>query len=444
MRRRPLRAAIALGAVAVIAGCGSEPDATPPAGGSSQSAAQSRPAGPTGAETGAAPERVRRSATAVAQAEIGAVVKARAAALGAGRPSAYALTAAGVRRRRDAADARRARRLGVRAVRVTDVGIRVRGRRAVVSARSSYRIDRVPGRWTYAHVLRLRQTAGGWRVTALIPRAPRPPWELAVYERFRTPRFTIFAPEGVDPQDAALGATLERAHAVIRRRLPGRVERRYPVFIAADSRDMAALTSGIRDVGQLSAITDLSVRTTGEAQRVTSVLGVRILIPWPSFLTLSPDARERVLTHELAHAALAADTSGRAPAWLQEGIALYVSGDRRTATAQASLATRGDGVVARASRLARLAQPNAMASLSGSELSAAYALSSSTAYYIAERYGSSKLLELLAAFGDESLRGRAGRELTDRATRRVLGTGVRRLERDVAGWLRAGSPESGG
>ena len=439
MSRRRVRAATALGVVVLVAGCGGDPASPPASSGTPQPAPDTRREPGAGAASGAWADRPRGAGSAADQAAIGAVVQARADALGAGRGRAHARTGTGARRRLDVADARRARRLGVREVRVTELGIRVRGRRAVASVRSSYRLDRVRGRWSHAHVLRLRRTAGGWRVTALRARAPRPPWELATYRRSSTPHFTIFAPDGVRPDDGALGATLERAYATIRERLPGRPRRRYPVFVARGLGDMAAMTDGIRDVGQLSAITDLSVRTAGPAERVTAVVGVRILIPWPSFLEHEPAARERILTHELAHAVLAPETSGRAPAWLQEGIALYVSGDRRTSTARAALAAG-----ARAPALGRLARPSAMAALAGSQLSAAYAQSSSTAYYVAGRFGARKLLRLLAAFGDESLPGHAGRALTDRVTRRVLGIGMRRLERDVAAWLRAGAPASGG
>ena len=434
----PRRTAIvtALGLALLAGGCGSEPSWEPAATSTPTPAAKPQRAGRVA--TGAANDRLRGAEMAVDQAAIGALVRARANALGGGRPTAYSATAAGARRGPDAAEARRARRLGVRGVRIEGLGIRVRGRRATASARLSYRLAGVAGRWTYGQVLRLRRTGGGWYVVGLRQRAPRPPWELAAYERSASRHFTVFSPEDVDPASADLAATLERAYATIGERLPGRLRRRYAVLIAGDPGDMAAMTRGIRDVGRLSAITDLSLRTAGPAQRVTAVVGVRILIPWPSFLALSPSGRERVLTHELAHAALAPVTSGRAPAWLQEGIALYVSGDKRTDTA------RPDALLAPGSRLGRLASPNAMAPLAGEDLSAAYALSSSTAYYVAERYRPRALLDLLAAFGDESLPGRPGRSLADRAVRRVLGIGVRRLERDVGEWLRGGALALGG
>jgi hypothetical protein len=431
---------LVLALLAVLAaGCGGDSRRPPPAAGTPE---PTREPGAGGGAAEAAPTDAARTADAPREAaEIVALVHARLRALDAGRPGAYAATATGARRGRDAADARRARRLGVRSVRRDALGVDAGRERARARLRVSYRLHGVPGRWTYAEGLRLRRTREGWRVSGARARRPRPPWQLATHRRLRTRHFTVFAPEGVDTGDAALGDALERAYATIRARLPGRAERRYPVFVAANFDDMAAMTRGTGDVARLSAITDLSLRTSGPAERVTAVLGARILIPWPSFLALAPAARERVLIHELAHAILAPATSGRAPAWLQEGIALYVSGDRRTATAAASLRAPG---TAAPPRLGRLALPGAMATLGARDLRHAYALSSSAAYYIAETFGEKDLLALLAVFSDESLTGREGRALVDRATRRVLGIGVRRLERDVSAWVRAGAPEAGG
>lgn len=427
-------------------GCGSDPPPEPATPGPPSAAAEAEPERRTRGSAAAVPSgRLPNAPTAVDQAAIGALVETRAQALGSGRPSAYASASAPARREDDATDARRARRLGVRSVRIEGLGIRVRDGRAVASVRMSYRLARLAGRWNHIQVLRLRRAGrGGWRVTNVRSRAPRPPWELASYRRHGSRHFTVLAPEGLDPDGAGLGASLEAAYARIGERLPGRQRRRYPVVIAADFGDMAAMTSGIRDVGRLSAITDLSVRTAGPAERVTALLGVRILIPWPSFVALGPEARERVLTHELAHAVLAPATSGRAPAWLQEGIALYLSGDRRIDAARGAVAGGAGDLTASTSRLARLARPDAMAPLAGQELSAAYALSSGTAYYVAERFGPQRLFDLLAAFGDESLPGRAGPALNDRITRRILGVGARRLERDVGSWVRDGAPAMGG
>ena len=108
-----------------------------------------------------------------------------------------------------------------------------------------------------------------------------------------------------------------------------RLRRRYLVVVAGDTRQARRMTAGIRGVASLAAISDTSLREEGAAQRVTHVSSQRLLVVWPAFAPLGPDGRRRVVAHELTHASLAGVTSGRTPSWLVEGVAMYVSGDRR-------------------------------------------------------------------------------------------------------------------
>jgi hypothetical protein len=221
----------------------------------------------------------------------------------------------------------------------------------------------------------------------------------------------------------------------------GALRRRYLVVVAADGGMARALTRDIRGVETLAAISDAEVREEGPARRVSQVVSQRLLVVWPRFAPLGPDQRERIATHELTHAALAPRTSGRTPAWLLEGVALWTSGDRRSEEAAALLSGRaiaGAGAAqARAARrtLALLARPDAIARLSGLRQAAAYAYSSAAAFHVAERYGSRRLLALYDAFNDETLPGRPGAALTDRALRRVLHVSLARMERDLRGAL---------
>ena len=107
-------------------------------------------------------------------------------------------------------------------------------------------------------------------------------------------------------------------------------------------------------------------------------------------------------------------TSGRTPAWLVEGVAMYVSGDRRAAPADRSLAP--------------LSQPGAIARLSGTAQARAYAASSAAAFAIVDRWGDKKLLGLYDAFNDASLRGKPGPRLVNRALKRELGATLRDLQ----------------
>jgi len=128
-------------------------------------------------------------------------------------------------------------------------------------------------------------------------------------------------------------------------------------------------------------------------------------------------------------------TSGRTPSWLLEGVALYVSEDRRVADAAQLVAGATSGAARRALTLTGLSRPDAIAQLTGDGQEAAYAYASAAAFYIVSRYGRDRYLGLYDAFNDEDLPGPAGVEVTARAVRRTLGVSLSRLERDLRRWI---------
>jgi hypothetical protein len=196
-----------------------------------------------------------------------------------------------------------------------------------------------------------------------------------------------------------------------------RLRRRYLVLVAADADQARALTTQIRGVDALAALADAVVIQEGPAQRTERVVSLRLLVVWTAYEPLDAAGRDRIVTHELTHAALAATTSGRVPAWLSEGVALYVSGDRRSPAPGADLRA--------------LSRPDAIARLRGEGQAAAYEASSAAAYAIAERYGDDRLLRLYDVFNDPGLRGRPGPRLVDRALRRTLGITLAELEASI-------------
>jgi hypothetical protein len=201
---------------------------------------------------------------------------------------------------------------------------------------------------------------------------------------------------------------LEDGYASMRARLEsGRLRKRYLVIVAADAAQARALTTQIRGLETLAAIADTAIVERGAAQAVSRVVSLRLLVVYSAFASQDPEGRRRTIAHELTHAALAGFTSGRTPAWLAEGVAMYASGDRRSAPPDPDLG--------------RLSDPGAIARLSGDAQAAAYGASSAAAFAIVERFGSKRLLELYDAFNDESLRGPPGRRLAERAVRRELG-----------------------
>jgi hypothetical protein len=369
-------------------------------------------------------------------AQLEALLGRRARALQRGDARAYAASATGAQRAEDRRTARNAAGLPLRAVRLRATTIDVNGREAVLRVRSGYALKGIRGRFNAERTLRAVKTQRGWRIRAESSRRRRHPWEVARFAAQRTAHFTVLAPAdlAIDGLPEALEGGYERMRAVL---ASGRLRRRYLVVVAGDSRQARQMTSGIRGVATLAAISDTGVREAGEAERVVRVSSQRLLVVWPAFAPLDAEDRGRVVAHELTHAALAGQTSGRTPSWLVEGIALYVSGDRRVAEATQLV---GDQVLnaseaGRSLTLTGLSEPDAIARLGGDGQTAAYAYSSAAAFYITARFGRERFFDLYDAFNEDPLQGEPGAELTDRAVRRALRVSLMKLERDLRRWI---------
>jgi hypothetical protein len=263
-----------------------------------------------------------------------------------------------------------------------------------------------------------RRVGDRWRVRRTPSSARgRPPWLVDDYVRVSAGHFVVWMPRGLPPE--GLLAALADGYARIRRALPHRtLRRRYLVVVARDVDRARRITQSIRGLDGLTALTDTQVALQGPAERVVGVSSQRLLVVWPAFTELTAEQQRQTVTHELTHAVLAPVTSGRLPAWVSEGVAEYVSGDRRTP--QATRPT-----------LRALSRPGSIGRLEGERQSEAYNRASAAAYLIAGRYGRDKLLALYVAFNRESLRGKAGPDLVDRALHRVLGTSLSALDRDL-------------
>ncbi len=337
-------------------------------------------------------------------------------------------------RARDRTDARTARGLPLRDVQLEPLDIDVDGARATLKVRAGYGISGIRGRFESDRTLRARRTASGWRIASSTSRRARLPWEVARYGARRTRHFTILAPAALatDGLDDALEGGYARMRDLL---VKGILRRRYLIVVAGSAADARRMTTGIRGVATLAAISDSAVREQGPADRVVQVASQRLLVVWQAFATLDAEGRSRVITHELTHAALAGHTSGRTPGWLLEGIALYVSGDRRVGEAARLVAGDAGRVSRRALTITGLSEPGAIGRLGGEGQSAAYAYSSAAAFYIAERYGRKRFLRLYDAFNDPELSEPEGAELTAAAVRRTLGIPLLKLERDLRRWI---------
>lgn len=311
------------------------------------------------------------------------------------------------------AGGRVAKRLGVEDPHYAVEAIDVDGRRAKLRARFDYSVRGVDGEFGVARILRARRKNGRWRVSD--PKGARnvDPWRIDDYRRVVTPDFVVWTPRDLPVPELALDEGCDRMERALRR---ARLKDRYLVIVARDAAATRRLTQTIAGVESLTALTDTQVRVRGPALRVTAIKSQRLIVNHARFSAVTLDQQISTITHELTHAALAPQTSGRVPAWLIEGLALYVSDDDRRQEADYF---RSLGL---APTLASLSAPDIIARLTGDLQDAAYAEASAAAYNVALEHGRDKLLELYLEFNDPSLKGERGSaRMVRRAVRRVLG-----------------------
>jgi hypothetical protein len=394
MSSRVMAPILIVGALVATAGCGTGDGAPRPSPSATASAERGAPAEPTH------------------EALVEDLLRRRAAALEAGDPRAYAATSIGPQRRRDRIAARRAAALRLRDAELEPIRIEVDGDRAVARTDAAYGIAGIRGVFHSRRRVVAVRKGGRWRVAGMTGSRGRSPWEVDDFAERRTPHFVVLSPPAVPA--GALDEALEGGYATMQDLLrSGSLRRRYLVVVAADAEEVRALTTRIRGVETLAALSDAAVVQNERTERTEKVISLRLLVVWPAFAALDPDGRRRVVTHELTHAALTGSTSGRTPAWLSEGVALYVSGDRRAAPPGADLGALSD--------------PDAIARLSGPAQAAAYDTSAAAAFAIADRFGRRRLLRLYDAFNQPRLAGHPGRRLADRAVRRVLGVSLEQI-----------------
>lgn len=334
----------------------------------------------------------------------------------------------------------RLRGLRLTSVRYVPTDVTFDRRRARIVVLESYRVAGVRG--SLFSVRRTYQAARGrhgWRLTTERLGAERQPWELAPLQEVRGPRFVVLAPADLDIRAQGLEPALERAYAAVRRAGVGRAAQRYLAVVARDVPEARRLATHISGLESLVAVADTDVREEGLAQRPATIVSSRLVLIWPTYLRLDSDGQAMILEHELTHLVSAPITSGRTPAWLLEGLALYVSGDRRVAEAARDVAIgvagEGSDAAHRVLTLTSLSRPGAIARLGGAGQGAAYAYASSAAFYIADRFGRPALLRLYRVFDDEQLVGAPGPVLVDAALRRVLRVSLPLLERDLRRWI---------
>ena len=359
-------------------------------------------------------------------AAVAELLSERARALEAADGRSLTATATGTQRALDRRSARRAKRLAIKRIRFVPEAVETSGDRAKVTVTMSYRVRGMSRPFVTGRRIVARKLAAGWRVTRDSPRSEPLPWEVAAFEATREPHVVLLTAPRVDA--APLRAGLAEAYRQIQRDLPARDLPRSVLVIAA--RD-AAQTERLAGPIAKGVVALANVRVdfgSAPALRVERVLAQRMIVVDSLWSTLSPVERQSTLVHEMTHTALNADTSGRTPPWLVEGVAMYVSGDDRSE--EARLRATGLGPTM---NLRQLCKPDSIFRMGARDQGAAYAASSAAAEQIVARRGSKALFRLYDAFNDPAIRGRTCAATTDRAMRRTVDMSLAELEAAISG-----------
>jgi len=130
--------------------------------------------------------------------------------------------------------------------------------------------------------------------------------------------------------DAALATTAER--------WPLSWPRKVPLLVPADQEELAELLHVTFELDNFIAFaTTTPIAELGEVE----MSGSRVLLNTSRFLDRSSETRERILVHELVHAASRPSSSPAVPSWLEEGVA-QVLGEQRSTTGTSLLAALAD------------------------------------------------------------------------------------------------------
>ena len=361
-----------------------------------------------------------------------------------GDGQALADTSTGPQAARDKHEANAARALKLEGVALEARSTSIQGRYATAQVFTRYRFLGIDdSEFVIRSAMTFAKTPDGWRVKDDHPtQGVVAPWQLANYTVRRSPHFVALTPNGLRVD--RFMKDLEAGRVTMKRGLPGvNVPKRLLVVVARGNNDTKALTRDVKALDTLYAVAQASVQETGPAKRVLHVSAQRMLVVWRWFKRASQAERRMTIAHEMTHAALVKQTSGRLPAWLVEGMAMYVSNDRRYGDAGALLSggvLRDSSQQAASKRvlsLTALGKARSMQNLPSTPLGFAYSYASAAAFAIAEKHGRKGLLRLYTAFDSTKYKGSAGRKLMNRVMRATLHQSLASVQQDVDAFARA-------
>jgi hypothetical protein len=204
---------------------------------------------------------------------------------------------------------------------------------------------------------------------------------------------------------------------------------RAVVLVPGTQRELSLIVEDYGDLDQIAAVATAEVQLdTNRPNPVGDRIGINPA-NWPE---LSPLGRRIVLTHELAHVASRAATSGSIPTWLAEGFADYLgyldTGVPTTFIAQDLAAD------VRSGDAPRTLPGEALFDGSSEKLSSAYEGAWMACTLLVQRYGEKALVRFYRAVGRLSLQPKAA---VGAVLQRMFDTSLREFTADWRSFVRA-------
>ena len=194
----------------------------------------------------------------------------------------------------------------------------------VVGVVEEHVLDRhdLDGPARFRHTLTFRRDEGDWLLVedrdgrALGRPEPGFLWDLVEVSAVRSgPVLALHGPDAAGVED--LVAETAAAMARLPDRWPADWSQRTTLVVPTDREQLRHVLGGGLDLDDFLAFTSATPHRAPGTQELT---GTRLVVN-PERFPSAPDARERVLLHELVHVATRPLASDRMPMWLEEGVA---------------------------------------------------------------------------------------------------------------------------
>lgn len=248
-------------------------------------------------------------------------------------------------------------------------------------------------------------------------------WELGPIVTRESEHFLYIShPDQADAAERILEAS-ERALDRVAGLWPLEWPERVPILAPSTTEELRRIIQATFDLDVFVAFASSGI----DRARGWSLVGHRVILNWPNFSRFPDEVQEEILTHELLHIATREFVGPYTPAFVDEGIAEWVSGD--------------DDVFRLTERVENgtfdqeLPRDHEFITGSDDDIFNVYEESSAWARFAVDRFGASDVAELYRLLGETRVTPGTSRYHTDRSMRAVFGLSFAGLEDRWAAWV---------